>query len=92
MFLLAGIAAANYSHVKYFPSRGAYDVFIGNHAARGKDCLQGICCVCPGVGGTLPAHSQRRSRQLVREFGGLVRVVDTVYVMQCTAGQITTGG
>jgi hypothetical protein len=27
MFLLAGIAAADYSHVKYFPSRGAYDAF-----------------------------------------------------------------
>ncbi len=29
MFLLAGIAATstNYSHVKFFPSRGAYDAF-----------------------------------------------------------------
>ncbi len=27
MLLLAGITAANYSHVKYFPSRAAYDVF-----------------------------------------------------------------
>ncbi len=25
--MLAGIAAANYSHVKYFPSRAAYDAF-----------------------------------------------------------------
>jgi hypothetical protein len=28
--------------------------------------LRGICCVCPGVGGTLPANSQRRSHQLIR--------------------------
>ncbi len=27
MFVLTGIAAANYSHVKYFQSRVAYDAF-----------------------------------------------------------------
>jgi hypothetical protein len=27
IFLRAGIAAANYSHFKYFPSRAAYDAF-----------------------------------------------------------------
>ncbi len=97
IFLLAGIAAANYSHVKYFPSRAAYGAFyeimlrVVNIASEEFAFYHDVQELVVTGYVTCALSATKPEPPTGSRSGGLVLVGDTVYVMQCTAGPTTWG-